>query len=396
MNRGEIREAVRDDLGEPREGFYKDAEINRWIQRAANRHAREALSVERTRLSTSIAGVQEYRFPPEFGQLIGVRFQLEGSDRWRRLVYIPKSKIAEWGYQETFPGTPRFYYVYDKGIGLFPVPNTAPLLEHTFPNECSRFVGRTSREQNTVIRESQVTLQIQPDTDDDPDGLCLAHIGYVSLHLRRFGPPLRGQLQLAVIRQSSDINQVYRFESSVIFAENVSTLPDWYHFDFADNPIEVTDTPENYRLILFTDQEYSENITRFLSTDIGIRVGAEPDNDVPYFQLHELRYDIEMDFWANTCRVMTLDTDVPEVREDYHDTLIVMTGALAARKGGRRNFQALALSLEAQAQGEINQARTNILQRTQGEKVNPDSIDDYDTTYMDYDEGSETFTLNFA
>ena len=78
MDRGEIREAVRDDIGEPREGFWKDAEINRWIQRASNRHAREALSVERTRLSSSVQGVQEYGFPPNFGQLIGARFKLEG------------------------------------------------------------------------------------------------------------------------------------------------------------------------------------------------------------------------------------------------------------------------------------------------------------------------------
>lgn len=390
MDRGEIREAVRDDIGEPREGFWKDAEINRWIQRASNRHAREALSVERTRLSSSVQGVQEYGFPPNFGQLIGARFKLEGSDRKRRLVYIPKSRIAEWGFQDTFPGTPRFYYVYDKGIGLFPVPNTPPLLEHTFSSdECANFVQRLDTGPPNSVYQTAITLRLRPPTGDE-DTLCTAYVSYLSLYLRRYGFPYQGELQLAFFRGG---NHTFRYDSSVIYAENVSSVPGWYHFDFSNNPIEVNSTEQTYGLVLYADSDYLSHLSG-APGEVGIQVGAEPNDDVAYFQLHEFRNDIETDFWANTCRKMTLDTDVPEVREDYHDTLIHMTDSYAMKKGGR--FLRLAQEHEAIAQGEINQARTHQLQKTQGEKVNPDSIGDYDTTYLDYNDTTETFTLNFA
>ena len=388
MTRGEIRLRVRDDIGEPREGRWKDEEINRHIQRSANRHAREALSVERTRYSTSVAGVQEYIFPPEFGQLISVQFRRQGQDNHIPLTYMPKDQLRRFGRDINYAGTPAYYFVYDKGVGLYPVPNVAPLFQYTFPDVCSWFVPRQNLNSPTNLYETQITLQLRPG-DDDPHGYCSAYISHLSLHLRRYGYPFRGKLQMAFYT-GSDFS--HRFDSGVIYAENVSTVPDWYHFDFSNNPIEITSTVQTYALVLYADTEYMLHLQNEPGV-VGVQIGADRQNDhLAYFQLHELKNDIAIDFWANTCREMVTDDDVPEVREDYHDTLIEITDALCFRKAGI-NPQ-MAQMHEAKAQGEINQARTNQLQRTQGERVTPDAVGDYDDVLLDYNESSDSFVLN--
>ena len=64
MNRGKIREAVRDILGDQTQGFWTDEELDRYIQLMCDRHAQEALSVPFTENTTSLPGVQEYVVPP--------------------------------------------------------------------------------------------------------------------------------------------------------------------------------------------------------------------------------------------------------------------------------------------------------------------------------------------
>ncbi len=385
MNRGEIREAVRDILGDQTQGFWTDAELDRYIQLMCDRHAQQALSVPFTENTTSLPGVQEYVVPPYFGEMRRVRWHTETGDI-DTLKNAPKTDIIR-ATQSDFSavrGDPEVYYYDAYRIGLYPVPNKKPIFALDPPdNECEYWQTVAAERGEVGGLYDTVTKFYSENVYVAAENTCNLFCSHVSLWMRRNARPTPGAIQLFIHPLGKPEYETYY--SKYINIADLGIRPEWVHFDFTFHPIELEPNVEGFFMTFASDTDF-KNTPRATYADEGPqfaidRVGGDKRL---YFQLHEYRQDIELDFYKNEVTSIETDHEDLEVPDTYHRTIIKMVAARALRKGNR-DLQG-ALLWEAEAEKDIQAARAQAALRTRGRQLRTEGsgMDRYpDATYAD-------------
>ena len=365
MNREEIRQAVRDILGDVSQGFWKDDELNRYIQLACNWHAQEGLSVPVTEGTTSLPGVQEYALPPYFGEMRQVRWQTDTGEV-RTLYNVPKTDILNrtHGNYSTSIGEPFVYYIDGDIIGLYPIPSKKPLFSFEPTEDCQTWqTVVTERDDDDLVAPAGLYSE---DVFVEIEDACNIYISHVSLTMRRNALPIDGAIQLEIKpigRPSFELNR-----SRFINVRDLGVLPEWVHFDFTHQPVELIPGVEAYRFMFQADGDFHE-ITRAMYRDEGPEFAVERQEGAQflYFQFHEFRQDLEMDFYKNEVGPIETDGEDFEVPNRYHRTIIKKAAGRALRKGGRDVNSALIW--DAEAEKEVKAARAQAVMRTRGKHL---------------------------
>lgn len=334
MTLNEMLQSVRDDLGESGQHYWKNAELERYAYLVFNRLARQALCVEAEGKSNSLPGVQEYVMPRDFGELKDARYVDAIHDQPVPLTLTDKQSIVTtFGTLQTI-GTPYLFYIHQDKMGLYPIPHKPPIIDFGFTGACETFshiYDREASEPFTSIFEASVEYTQAANMNDALDP-CSVQIGYISVHLRRKGLPYDGVL---VMRLRALADDGYTIYSSPKLATSIGVRPEWHHFDFMLNPIELDETATQWELTIFPDEDYlAENPAEHGGSGIEIGVDSEI---TPYIQMHRHRKDIEIDYYRNACpRVVDKDEELdlpfyPPLR--YHDLATDMITERALRKG---------------------------------------------------------------
>lgn len=333
MNRGEIRHHVRNRLGEPQDGTWSDEEINGYIQLAANEHALRALSVEKEVAISSLPLVQEYEFPEHYGGLQSIRYHRRGDDSPTPLTPKRKKWILYRGGDRESQGDPWYYYIFDNGFGLWPIPNREAFFKQSFTNYPAEYVQIYDYVRDRHFT-NRMTLHLEDDDpdDDDPTNPNEIYIQHVSLYLRTWGVPFPGGIRVGM--KPTEYPQ-YEIFSEPIFTTEVRATPHWFHFTFSEAPIVLMDNFRNWDLTIYTDDVY-QSASPQLQGGLGVQVGVRRVGGIAtaYFQLHRLRNDIQVDYFQTICAEMTRDTDIPEIAPVYHPTLIEQTLEMCYEKNG--------------------------------------------------------------
>lgn len=389
MNRLQIREAVRDILGEQHEGFWKDAELDRYLQLACNRHAQEALSVPTTEKTTSLPGIQEYVLPPTFGEMRRVRWRTDTDEVWG-LRNAPKEDIInrEGSEFDTITGDPTVYYHDANRIGLYPVPNKKAIFSFAPDSDtCEDWQTiDTARHAET----DAVTEIYSEDVYIRPENVCNVVCSHVSLWMRRNARPVDGAIRLR-LHPLGRPDYEYWF-SGYINTRDLGAVPEWVHFDFTYNPVVLTPDIEGYNFTFILNQDFY-NTRRAAYGSEGPQFAVERSGDAQYlyFQFHELRQDIELDFYKNEVASIDTDHEELEVPNVYHRTLVKMVVARALRKGSRDLTSAL--YWEAEAEKEIKAARTQAALRTRGRMLRTEGASRYYGPDATYDAGTGAWRI---
>lgn len=382
MNRADIREAVRDILGDYTQGFWNDDELNRIIQLMCNRHAQEALSVPITENTTSLPGVQEYVLPPYFGEMRRVRWYTDTGEVWT-LSNAPKTDILNRSGSEflSIDGNPTVYYRDGRIIGLYPIPNKKPVFSHEPTEPCNAWQTiDTARDANndwpTDYYAEQIYLKLE--------NICSVKCSHVSLQMRRNSQPVRSAIRLVI--QPVGAESYKTWFSRWINTRDLPIEEAWIHFDFTHFPVELTDTVDTYNFTFEGDRDFIITSRRMYGSEgpqFGVNVSEAGERNM-YFQLHPYRQDIELDFYKNEVEAIDTDHKELELPSIYARTVIKMTAGRALRKG-QRDLQG-ALYWEAEAEKEITRARAQAVLQTRGRMLRTEGVGRYygpDATYAD-------------
>lgn len=389
MNRLQIREAVRDILGETHEGFWSNTELDRYLQLACNRHAQEALSVPTTEKTTSLPGIQEYVLPPTFGEMRRVRWHTDTNEVYD-LENAPKEDILNRNGSEfdAITGDPSVYYHDAHRIGLYPVPNKKPVYSFAPPDdECETWQTiDTARDTET----DAVTLIYSEDVYIRPEDVCSLLCSHVSLWMRRNARPVDGGFRLR-LHPLGRPDYEYWF-SRYINTSDIGVIPEWVHFDFTYNPVELTPDVEGFNFTFILDQDFLlTQRAAYGSEGPQFAVERSGDTQFLYFQFHQFRQDIELDYYKNEVESIDTDYDDLEVPNAYHRTLVKMVVARALRKGGR-DLQS-ALYWEAEANKEIAAARSQAVLRTRGRMQRTEGASRFYGPNATYDAGTGVWRI---
>ena len=370
--RAEIRKGVRSYLGEPGPaGTWSDDEIHFFTQEAGNEHAKRAYSVKTVIYTSSIQNVRDYGFPPNFGELLSVRYRDESiRDEWG-LIYTDKDVLRDYSYAGTELGDPYYYYREQDSFGLFPVPNKPLVLECTFENACPGFTNIYDREVNVGFSQD-FALEIAPDMsepiemevrDTDLDPRCV-WVAFVSLYLQRRGSYFPGNIWLSI---SNLCAEEYVHVSGELTADSINSRPEWVHFDFTHNPIMIDPTQTEYRMQLHVDEKFLAAEPRAYGGS-GILLGTDDVDGTPqaFFQMHRLRHDLEVEYYKNVCDLMETDDAVFDIPERYTETIVKMVLEKCYLKGG---FDPqLAAFWNTKAESEIKEAKAQAVIPTLGKR----------------------------
>lgn len=370
--RGEIRKGVRYYLGEQIPGTWSDEELNFFIQEACNEHAKRAYSVETVIYTSTIRGVQDYALPPNFGELSSIRYHNETiRDDWG-LIYTDKDVIRNWSYGGADVGDSYYYYREQDSFGLFPIPYKPLVLECKFENDCPGFspiYDRETREEfaNTMSLEVEpdatepIEMEI-PDTDLDPRCVWVAEI---SVYLHRRGTYFPGNLWMSMTNIACEPDE-YDFVhlSGPLTAASINSRPEWVHFDFTQNPIEINPTERLYRMQIHTDEEYQSAQPMEYGGE-GIRIGRMDDGQA-FFLMHRLRHDLEVEYYQNVCDTLEDDDDILQIPDRYAETIRKMVLEKANLKDSYNPQMAAIYKSEADA--EIMEAKAQAMIPTLGKR----------------------------
>ena len=328
--RGIIRTQVRHNLGEMREGTWKDADLNYFIEEACTEHSSRAYSNKVKRFASSIKYVQDYAFSPDFGELSSIRYYDEdGGDR--ELDYVTRAILRDWGYRGTELGRACAYYREQDSFGLFPIPEKKVLLACPVTDNCHFTPILVDRSASPIeMFRRDFSLQIVNDEVVENDGLdpACVYIGQVGVYLRRKGRYYPGYLTLSI----EDTESGYVHESEPIRAETINARPDWVVFDFTHNPIEAHTENVEFIFRLFGDAMYQDADPEEYG-GVGVEVGTDPDTENAYMELHRLRNDIEVEYYRNKVDPLLHDDQKLEIPPRYHHTIVKMTVSKAYAKG---------------------------------------------------------------
>lgn len=369
--RGEIRRGVRFHLGEPapNQGTWQDDELNFYIQEACNEHAKRALSVKKIIYTSTIREVRDYTFPPNFGELFGIRYRDESiSDEWG-LDYIEKDVLRDWSYTGTENGDPYYYYREQDSFGVFPIPSKPLVVEYKFENACPGFAHLYDRDTQEFFSNT-LALQVTEDTtepvemevrDTDLDPRCV-WVSQVSVYLRRDGTYFPGNIWMSFTNQTDPHNYVH--VSGELPANTLNARPEWVHFDFTENPIEITPTEQQYFMQLHADEDYvSASPGNYGGS--GILIGIDEES-CPFLQMHRLRNDLEVEYYLNACDLLQDDDDALQIPQRYDETITKMVLEKANMKG-KYDMQS-SLYWGQKAELEIREAKAQAVIPTLGKR----------------------------
>lgn len=371
MTRGELRRLVRYKLGESGSGTWSDEELNAYIWLACNRHAQEAWSVPAEKRTTAIYGEPNYELPDDFGELTAVRYT-DRRDTYG-LWYIEKTRLVEWGYNLLRIGDPFFYYIFNDQISLFPVPNKLPVLIYG-PDEALEL----DEDQTPVWRqiydtEDELVAYLSFDLEQDPDDSRtiedeseyapqVMSISHIEMVLRRHGPSLPGLFWLGVTPPDCPEIVSYAKDTHAVGPSNTYIV-----FDFSDNPIEIFPDQQKFTVTFHTDETYQSYLT---STDCdGIQVVGDSfdDSPAPFFQLHEQRKDLHVDYYKNDVREPESDSERLEIPNRYREHLMNLILEMAYDKDGLNPN--LALKYGGKAKMDMMIAKNQEKQKTKGRRI---------------------------
>lgn len=123
---------VRSALVEPVAGFWSEAELLRWFNRAQEDFVGKTLALDGIVYATVTAGQPDYPLPSTW---ISARLILlndpnsDGTPNWKRLDATNLEKMAQerpnfLSTDTSVRGTPRQYWIWDKSLYMDPVPDT--------------------------------------------------------------------------------------------------------------------------------------------------------------------------------------------------------------------------------------------------------------------------------
>ena len=336
MNRGEIRQGVRDILGDYTQGYWKDDELNRYIQIACDRHSQEALSVPITERTTILPGIEEYVLPGYFGEMRRVRW-ISATGEKITLVNTSKTKIENMRGSEfhSIRGYPTKYYNDAGRIGLYPYPDVSPLFAYEPPKSTDDEVICNTWQ--TVVTERLVSNEPGSDAIDRVTGYysetiglelkdsCSIYCGHISLLMRRNAYPVDGGFALRIAPEGKPEYELRI--SKVINTRDLGILPEWVHFDFTHAPLELDPSVRRYNITFVGDTDFN-NQRREVYRDDGPQFAvnvSEDGNKNMYFQIHQYRQDLELDFYKNEVELIQTDTEVLELKDIYHRTIITVS-----------------------------------------------------------------------
>jgi len=145
----------------------------------------------------------------------------------------------------------------------------------------------------------------------------------------------------------------------------IQPLGDWIHFDFSENPLEVlADTPQSYVINFDVSADYLRATDPTFGNRIEIAHNVVSSAKIAYFQLHQVKNDVEIDYYRNITEELTNDDEFIEIPSRYNRTLIKMVCGRALKKS-RLNLQA-ALVYDREAKEEIAYARSQAAVKTLG------------------------------
>lgn len=363
ITRGEFRQHLRDVIGEPREGFWKNVTLNRYIQRACNEHAKKAWSVEATAITSSLPRVMEYKIDDKAGEVIAVRYATSASQAPDLLVYDTRDKILQRnsGIRNQV-GPPIEYYFFKRRIGLYPPPNKKPVFERTFERNCLNYKNIYEVGSNTLFQR-RLTLQIEPEEQGAPLSdldECRVYISGVGVYLRREALPYPGEIFM-----SFSLVNGYDVASFGLPAREVRPFGEWHIFDFTRIPIELNNDVQTFEFSIFGDAEYQAAFP-FDYQGAGVQVGVEGDEgeEEPYLQLHPLRNDIEYDFYKNVCNDLISDDQSIEIPDQNFQTALDLAASYALTQN-QRNLQ-WAQKLEGKSLADMEFDKSQKQQKTLG------------------------------
>jgi hypothetical protein len=126
---------VRDRLGEPREGYWRNQELRRWTNEALRRSARDTKVLTTTTTTVTVAGTQSYTLPTNAIEIYRAEWYPTGSSQ--RYPLRPMSVNAadqRWGINQAITqSTPEVYvtsgYPPTLTALLYPIPSVAGVLK---------------------------------------------------------------------------------------------------------------------------------------------------------------------------------------------------------------------------------------------------------------------------
>ena len=368
--RGEIRQGVRYYLGELTPGIWQDAELNFYIQESCNEHAKRAYSVKKLIYTSTLRDVRDYLFPPNFGELLRIRYRDETiCDEWG-LEYVDKDVLRDGSYVGTENGDPYYYYREQDSFGLFPVPCKPLVAAYTFENACPNFSQVYDRDVNAVF-SSTLSLQVEPEEMSEPvemevrdtnlDPRCV-WVSLVSVYLRRDGTYFPGNVWMSFTNQTDPHNYVH--VSGEIPASSINARPEWVHFDFTENPIEINPTEQQYFMQMHVDEDYLNAMPSHHGGS-GILIGTDADA-YPFIQMHRLRNDLEVEYYRNVCDRLEHDDQALDIPDRYSETITKMTLEKANLKD-KYDLQT-ALFWKGKADDEIKEAKAQAVIPTLGKR----------------------------
>ena len=361
MTLGEGITHVRDMLGDPGPyGFWDDEELRRWFQLESDRHAQEALSVEATVMSTSIPGVIDYQLPEDFGEVKDVRFVENITTGPESLDYVRRSEILEQLGEIDTVGEPWVFYRWEDALGLYPVPNKPAVFQRTFTDENPELYTRVYDPEASGTRQfsNNVDLNLVDDEDDPFHRVLISHIG---VYLRREAIAMPGTVSLYIREPGKNYYNI----SQAVPASLIDPVGDWYTFDFSHSPMEVlAGDSETYQLLIITSDEYVDENRAHFGEGVQIAYELEDGEKVAFFQIHQLKDDIEIDYYRNTTDALASDDSEIEIPLRYHRTLVKMVLGRAWKKQGRDLQTALVYDREVEK--DISYARSQAAVKTLG------------------------------
>lgn len=131
---GEARAAIRERLDEPNEGQWTDTDLDRWINEAVRKIAREAETIEDTDTVSTTAAVQDYPGPADAFRLHRVVWRPSGSNQVYPLEprTLHTLDAVAYTHLEITRSIPAYYAAFKRPamtIRLYPTPSVNGQLE---------------------------------------------------------------------------------------------------------------------------------------------------------------------------------------------------------------------------------------------------------------------------
>lgn len=134
MTPTQLVERARNKYNSIGDSFWADQEILDLFTDACTEVAQEALCIERTYTTTTVAGTQEYDFPTN---TIAIKRVTYNGQKLKKISFREDDSVTGLNQATTTQGTPTYYYIWNNVIALRPLPDAANTLKIFTYNEPS-------------------------------------------------------------------------------------------------------------------------------------------------------------------------------------------------------------------------------------------------------------------